>query len=128
MSADAQRIRSNAVPNDDGCWIWRGYLDPEGYGKATLGGRSMGAHRASYVAHIGPIPSGMTVDHLCFQPACVNPDHMRLLTRQENSRTRDPNKKPPWEYEWPRQRGPRRPLSTQILPPDAPVIDFEEAS
>ena len=39
-----------------------------------------------YEREVGPIPAGYHVDHICFQPACVNPAHLRLLTAEENSR------------------------------------------
>jgi hypothetical protein len=44
------------------------------------------AHRAAWTAVHGPIPEGMTVDHLCRTPRCVRVDHLRLLSRSENSR------------------------------------------
>lgn len=42
------------------------------------------AHRASYEAFVGPIPEGMTIDHVCNVRDCVNPDHLRIATQQEN--------------------------------------------
>ena len=44
------------------------------------------AHRASYEAFIGPIPDGLTIDHLCRVHACVRPDHLEAVTRSENAR------------------------------------------
>ena len=64
------------------CQNWTGSLTPDGYGRI---GKGL-AHRIAYAASNGPIPQGMTVDHLCFNPACVNPEHLRLLTNQENAR------------------------------------------
>jgi hypothetical protein len=121
----AERIWAYSEVQANGCWKWQRSGSPEGYGQTTLGGRQMGAHRASYLVYVGPIPDGMTVDHTCFNPSCVNPAHLRLLTRQENARAKDPNKTPPWAVVWDRPRGPRRPLSDVVLPADAPVIDFE---
>lgn len=46
----------------------------------------MYVHRVAWIAAHGPIPAGMTVDHLCFQAKCVNVDHLRLLTNFENAR------------------------------------------
>lgn len=66
------------------CWWW---LDPcvisIGYGQLWIG-RSVYAHRFSYELHKGPIPNGMTIDHLCKNPACVNPDHLEVVTMREN--------------------------------------------
>lgn len=67
---------------DTDCIVWTGAIDRDGYG--TLGSRR--AHRIAYEKAHGPIPEGMTVDHLCFNPPCVNPAHLRLLTRSENGR------------------------------------------
>ena len=43
------------------------------------------AHRWSYEHHVGPIPEGLTVDHLCRNTSCVNPEHMEVVTREENA-------------------------------------------
>jgi hypothetical protein len=46
----------------------------------------IGAHRLSYEMAYGSIPPGITVDHKCFEPACVNPTHLRLLSYDDNRR------------------------------------------
>ncbi len=68
----------------DGCWVWTGYLSP--YGKFGVSGRRPVAHRWSYEYHVGPIPDGLTIDHLCRNPSCVRPDHLEPVTLQENMR------------------------------------------
>lgn len=72
------------VIDEQGCWIWQGTLEHHGYGQLRRHGRRMKAHRYAYALHIGPVPAGATVDHLCFQPSCVNPAHLQLLSHAEN--------------------------------------------
>lgn len=67
---------------DSDCWEWQGNLNPKGYGKT---GRGAYAHRWFWEYAVGSIPSGMTIDHLCKNKRCVNPDHLEVVTRAENT-------------------------------------------
>lgn len=80
------------VEKTGSCWIWRGTRDLEGYGKFYLGWQQM-AHRVSYEAANGPIPDGLTVDHLCRNTWCVNPEHLEAVTQRENIARGDAPKK-----------------------------------
>ena len=42
------------------------------------------AHRFVYEQTKGPILEGLTIDHLCRVRCCVNPDHLEVVTIQEN--------------------------------------------
>lgn len=68
------------------CWEWTAYIDPAGYGRFRLRTHSAYAHRVSYELLVGPIPDGLTLDHLCRNTRCVNPDHLEPVTQGENSR------------------------------------------
>lgn len=69
------------------CMLWEGATQSKGYGSVTNHkGSSVLIHRKVWEESRGPIPDGMTIDHLCRQKTCINPDHMEVVTRAENSR------------------------------------------
>lgn len=74
---------------EDGCWLWNGHRESNGYGRFRHDGRRSGAHRFAYEAEVGPIPDGLTIDHLCRVRHCVNPAHLEAVTSRENTRRRD---------------------------------------
>lgn len=70
-----------------GCWLWCGAKDPDGYGKLRVRNhptRYWRVHRFVYEQIKGPIPPGLCTDHVCRTRACVNPDHLRLVTPRVN--------------------------------------------
>lgn len=82
---------------ENGCWLWRRHIDRDGYGRFGINSTVWYAHRAAYVALIGPIPDE-TLDHLChtndptcpgalncLHRRCVNPWHLDPATNVENS-------------------------------------------
>jgi hypothetical protein len=68
------------------CWVYDGHVDKWGYGRTYHDGRTVSVHRASYEAMVGPLPSGLELDHVCRNPACYNPSHLEPVTRSENVR------------------------------------------
>jgi HNH endonuclease len=73
------------VEKTDGCWLWTAGL-AQGYGHLGWNGRTDYAHRVAYELLVGPVPEGLTIDHLCRERRCVNPTHMEAVTRWENVR------------------------------------------
>lgn len=73
--------------SDGECLVFHG-ATAKGYGliRDTGTGKNLAVHRVVYEAEVGPIPEGMTIDHLCFNRACVNVRHMEVVTRGENAR------------------------------------------
>ena len=80
------------VSKGAGCWEWTGARKPNGYGNFLFRGSTWMAHRVSWVLSRGEIPAGMLVDHLCFNHACVNPSHLRLVTQKQNQEHRRDNR------------------------------------
>lgn len=72
------------VAKTDGCWNWTAFVNPDGYGRF----RTALAHRVSYEWANGPIPQGMTVDHMCFNRRCVRVEHLRAVSRRINCQNR----------------------------------------
>lgn len=90
VDLDWLKARTEEDP-ETGCWIWQRSLR-NGYGSFTQRAngqqRSRYAHRAAWEAVNGAIPDDLVVDHLCFRPSCLRPDHLQLLRQGDNARRR----------------------------------------
>lgn len=81
--AAIDRFRSY-VSEEDGCLVFLGALNWGGYGKFWLEGKTIAAHKYAYEQAYGPIPDGLTIDHLCRTRHCVKPEHLEAVTIQVN--------------------------------------------
>jgi hypothetical protein len=75
--------------------MWTGYGSQYGYGIVRR--PDTGVHRLAYRIFVGPIPDGMTIDHLCHKPEecaggvtcphrrCCNPAHLAVAGRGPNA-------------------------------------------
>lgn len=76
------------VDKSGDCWEWTASHNGRGYGQffVSRNGKkaSIRAHRWAYESVVGPIPDGLTLDHLCRHPWCVRPDHLEPVTMREN--------------------------------------------
>lgn len=87
LSAEERFFRQ--VRKTDGCWLWMGGRDQDGYGifKGEVGGvMFVRAHRFSHAFHTGDLLHGMHILHSCDNPSCVNPDHLSSGTNADNMR------------------------------------------
>lgn len=83
----SERFWSKVRKSEDGCWEWIAGRQGTGYGLFHISkGESALAHRFSFEFHVGPIPEGLVIDHLCRNRLCVNPDHLEPVTDEENRR------------------------------------------
>jgi hypothetical protein len=96
---DEERWAMRVLIDPDGCWLWTGSTGSNGYGQVRIDGRLIPAHRWAYEYKIGPISSGMRIDHTCHNAdpgcrvgpdcphmLCVRPDHLEAVTHGENIR------------------------------------------
>ena len=75
------------VDSSGECWLWKGHVTNSGYGSMSLSGApSKYAHRISYWLKTGESPE--IVDHICWNKLCVNPEHLRQVSRAGNMQNR----------------------------------------
>ena len=80
--------------NTEGCWPWTGSIQPyignsaKPYGVFYRKRIGYYAHRIAYTLASGPIPEGLTIDHVrprCTNTLCCRPDHLEPVTGSENA-------------------------------------------
>ena len=73
----------------DDCWPWVGNIGSKGYGRMSVRGKMVAAHRLAWILEYGEIPSapgphGTCVCHKCDNPLCCNVSHLFVGSVQDN--------------------------------------------
>lgn len=79
-----ERFWKKVDKSSEGCWLWVGATDSNGYGVFQFRGRLWRAHRAGYTLLVQEIPDGMLIDHTCRNKICVKPDHLQIADKSTN--------------------------------------------
>ncbi|WP_328449856.1 HNH endonuclease [Streptomyces sp. NBC_00386] len=82
---DVARFWAKVAIEPTSCLAWTAGRNSYGYGKFYWAGRNIPAHRFAYLALVGEIPAGLSLDHLCRVRHCVRPDHLEAVTPRENT-------------------------------------------
>lgn len=70
---------------DTGCWNFVGSLNDRGYGQMKRNQTHVKAHRYFYEKYNQKIQPGLVLDHICRNPSCVKPSHLRQVTVAVNT-------------------------------------------
>lgn len=85
------------VNKTDYCWEWQGHTNSKGYGTISMHGRHFTTHRFSFAIFHGFLPScKMDIMHICDNKKCVNPKHLKIGTRSENTKDYFSKNPIPW--------------------------------
>jgi hypothetical protein len=80
---DMERFMDKVIIGPGGCWLWTAAVDRQGYGVFWADGKTHLAHRWAYSQLVGG-NMGMESHHTCKEPSCVNPHHLKVMSRERH--------------------------------------------
>lgn len=81
-----EKILKNIRLNENGCWLWVGKLNKNGYSTLSHMDQTVSGHRLSFETFRYKIPKNKVIDHICRVTACVNPEHLDAVSIKDNNR------------------------------------------
>lgn len=79
------RVKSKCIVDDNGCWLWQGFLSVKGYGLSAYRSRNPSVHRTMFqIVHGVTLRTEQFVCHTCDVRRCCNPDHLVLADNDWN--------------------------------------------
>ena len=81
----AERIMQRIEITQSGCSEYKWCRDASGYGRISRGNHQTEyTHRFLFSVVNGEIADGLTIDHLCRNTSCCNPDRLEAVTMRVN--------------------------------------------
>ena len=88
MDQDQIKFKSKTIENEQGCWVWNLSKNGAGRGAYVYKGRSCSANFCSWLLFNGDASKDYVAVNICKNNSCVNPKHLKLITRVENIRNK----------------------------------------
>ena len=105
------RFNKNIIKTDNGCWLWNGYKNKDGYGRFFYNHKHYMAHRIAWEIAGNIIPENHIIRHKC-RNKCVNPEHLETGTNWDNSQDK---KRDGTEYDKSGENNPNCKLSAEQI-------------
>jgi hypothetical protein len=88
VEEDKARFERYITKDPKGCWRWCGGRDIKDYGIFFFRGKTQFAHRVALLLYekVKALTPGLQVRHSCRETSCVNPEHLKEGTREENAK------------------------------------------
>lgn len=79
-----ERLLAQTERDANGCLVYTGKDNMDGYAHISTGDTTVLGHRLVYEREVGPIPVGHQIHHTCHNRACIEITHLQCLTVREH--------------------------------------------